>query len=133
MSLCGKTTGSVGPSCDNRFESHYTLDFSKTRVGLRFVCSSSIPKGTFSIEYLGKVMWEYDAVQRDSRRYQVEKKTQVFWCGASTFFIDAVDYGSESRYINHSCKTYCELYDWEWANTVTLGIFAAEDIPSVQR
>ncbi|OWY93220.1 hypothetical protein PHMEG_00037463 [Phytophthora megakarya] len=105
--ICDDTNCSVGVWCGNRFIPRFHLDFITTNVGIGAVCSSTIPKGTFIVEY--EPLLHEDALAHRGRQ-----------CG------------NESRFINHSCSPNCELYEWEWANRARLGIFAATVTPSLQ-
>jgi len=130
--ICDDTNCSVGADCGNRFESRYELDLISTRVGLGVVCSVTIPKGAFIVEYVGEMLLYDDAVKRSDKQYLVELKTEGLWDGPVDLFIDASGCGNESRFINHSCDPNCALYEWEWTNSVRLGIFAAKDIMPLQ-
>ncbi|KAI9995101.1 hypothetical protein PInf_012145 [Phytophthora infestans] len=51
-----------------------------------------------------------------------------YWDDKMELVIDARTYGNEIRFINHSCRLNCASYDFGWANTSRLGIFAVRDI-----
>ncbi|KAG6947041.1 hypothetical protein JG687_00016357 [Phytophthora cactorum] len=110
----------------------YTLDLLQTPVGLGVVCSTTVPKDPFIIEYVGGVLLETDAVECVDRSFQVAMKTKATRQGPTGVFIDAARCGNESRFINHSCKPNCALFELEWTNTSRLGIFAQADIHSLR-
>ncbi|KAF4141786.1 SET domain-containing protein, partial [Phytophthora infestans] len=54
-----------------------------------------------------------------------------YWDDKMELVIDARTYGNEIRFINHSCRLNCASYDFGWANTSRLGIFAVRDISPI--
>eukprot|EP00644_Phytophthora_capsici_P009121 jgi/Phyca11/102421/e_gw1.6.1045.1 len=132
FTICDDLNCALGAKCGNRFEQTYTLDLVMTRAGLGVVSCHRIPQGAFIIEYVGELLYESEAVLRVDRRYQAQLHTMAGWNGGSTVFIDAFSCGNMSRFINHSCKPNCALYECDWKNTTRLGIFATEDIPPLQ-
>ncbi|EGZ13121.1 hypothetical protein PHYSODRAFT_316506 [Phytophthora sojae] len=118
-------------SCGNRFTPSFHLDLITTRVGLGVICSSPIPKRAFVVEYAGELLLDKDAMTRPNRRYQVQMKAKAIW-DDSTVFIDAAECENESRFINHSCRPNCALYERQRTNGSRLGVFAETDIPPLQ-
>ncbi|OWY97610.1 hypothetical protein PHMEG_00031816 [Phytophthora megakarya] len=130
--ICDATTCSGGQTCGNRFQQCFVLDLIATKVGFGVVCNTTIPNGSFVIEYVGEVLLRDAALNRYDRRYQVELKVKTTWGKRVALFIDARNGGNESRFINHCCEPNCALYEYQWTNTVRLGIFATSDIPPLQ-
>ncbi|KAL4095645.1 hypothetical protein PRIC1_009018 [Phytophthora ramorum] len=130
--LCDPTNCSLGETCGIRFKTRYGLDLIQTRVGLGVVCCEPIPRGAFVIEYVGEVLLVDDADKRDNKQYQADLRTRAYWVGGMRVVIDAISSGNMSRYINHSCRPNCALFDCNWTNTSRLGIFALRDIPPLQ-
>eukprot|EP00644_Phytophthora_capsici_P019564 jgi/Phyca11/132985/e_gw1.285.3.1 len=82
-----------------------------TQTGLGVVASHHIPEGSFIIEYVGELLYESDAALLLDPRYRAQLRTKAACNGGSTVFIDAYSCGNMSRFINHSCKPNCPLYE----------------------
>ncbi|KAG3095023.1 hypothetical protein PI124_g17758 [Phytophthora idaei] len=123
---------SIGASCGNRLTPRCHLDLITSRVGQGVVATSPILNWAFSVEYVGEMLVEEDALDRSDSRYQVHMKDKALWDGPSEVFIDAAQCGNERRFINHCCSPNCALYECEWANSARLGVFANMDIPALQ-
>ncbi|KAL5973819.1 hypothetical protein ACLOJK_030477 [Asimina triloba] len=153
------------PSCYNRVSQHgirFRLEIFKTKSrgwGVRSL--SSIPSGSFVCEYTGELLHDNDAEQRTSndeylfdigRNYNDHSIIPSLNPGApprgaevncnftieadSGFTIDAADYGSVGRFVNHSCSpnlyTQNVLYDHGDKRVPHIMLFAAENIPPLQ-
>lgn len=130
--VCDSNNCLLGSACGNRFEQQYTFDLIQARVGVGVICSESIPRGAFVVEYIGEVLLAEDADERNNKRYQAELRTKSYWEGQMGVVIDAINCGNASRFMNHSCDPNCIMFDYNWANTSRLGIFALRDIPALQ-
>lgn len=130
--VCDDLNCLLGPSCGNRFEPKIELQLIETRVGLGVVCYQDIPRGSFIVEYVGEILYADDAADRTARHYQVELRTKATWGGNTDLVIDARACGNKSRFISHSCRPNCVLFDCRWANLARLGVFAKRDIPALQ-
>jgi len=124
--VCDDLNCSAGVSCGNRFMPRYTLNLFKGPVGYGVVTEEFIPSGAFVTEYVGELLYCEDAVKRENKQYVVELRTSTV--NGETLFVDARRCGNASRLINHSCAPNCIMEEWNWANTVRLGIFAARDL-----
>lgn len=130
--VCDDLNCLLGPSCGNRFEQTFELHLIETRAGLGVVCYEDIPRGSFVVEYVGEILYADDAARRPNKQYQVELRTKASWGGSSDLVIDAQACGNKSRFINHSCRPNCAMFDCKWANLARLGIFAQRKIPALQ-
>nr|URM60682.1 C2H2 family protein [Gymnema sylvestre] len=137
---CGKT-------CRNRVLQNgvrVKLEIFKTeKKGWAVRAREPILRGTFVCEYIGEIIDENEATERRNRYgtegcgYFYEIDAQIndisrLIDGQSTFVIDATNYGSVSRYINHSCspnlinhQVLVESMDCQLAH---IGLFASRDI-----
>ncbi|OWZ22449.1 hypothetical protein PHMEG_0002845 [Phytophthora megakarya] len=77
--ICDATTCSGGQTCDNRFQQRFALNLIATKFGFGVMCNTTIPNGSFVIEYVGKVLLRDAALNRYDRRYQVELKAKTTW------------------------------------------------------
>ncbi|XP_077237409.1 uncharacterized protein LOC143879089 isoform X2 [Tasmannia lanceolata] len=152
------------PSCPNRVSQHgikFQLEIFKTESrgwGVRSLIS--IPSGSFICEYTGELLQDTEAEQRtgnDEYLFDIghNYNDHALWDGLSTlippdlqssafcevvedvgFTIDAVEYGSVGRFINHSCSPnlYAQnlLYDHDDKRMPHIMLFAAENIPPLQ-
>ncbi|KAB0789966.1 hypothetical protein PPYR_15746 [Photinus pyralis] len=75
--------------------------------GIRTICN--IPKGTFVCEYIGEIITDVEADQREDDSYVFDLDSR----DSESFCIDAGRYGNFARFINHSCD----------ANLVPLRVF----------
>ncbi|ETN22421.1 hypothetical protein PPTG_02365 [Phytophthora nicotianae INRA-310] len=130
--VCDDSNCLLGPRCGNRFEQRFELDLIQTRVGLGVVSPNIIPQGAFVVEYVGEILYAEDAARRNDRRYQARFRTEAEWGEHSKVYVDALTCGNESRFINHSCKPNCVMYEFDWTNSTRLGIFATKEIPPLQ-
>lgn len=110
----------------------------RPRVELRYfgpkgwglVTMEQIARSSFVIEYVGEL------INRDQFN---ERFTQLVGNAAQNFYfvsidglyIDATEYGNESRFVNHSCEPNCILIKRSVAGLTRIGLFAAIDIPIV--
>ncbi|MCL7038803.1 hypothetical protein MKW94_019988 [Papaver nudicaule] len=143
------------PSCYNRVSQHgikFQLEIFKTKSrgwGVRSL--NSIPSGSFICEYTGKLLAEKEADQRtgcDEYLFdlgRIKSSSQILATGLSNenvedeegyFTIDALEYGSVSRFINHSCSpnlvTQDVLYDHDDKRMPHVMLFAGENIPPMR-
>ncbi|OVA11306.1 SET domain [Macleaya cordata] len=152
------------PSCHNRVSQHgikFQLEIFKTESrgwGVRSL--TSIPSGSFICEYTGELLEDKEAEQRtgnDEYLFDIGSNynDQTLWDGLSNlippdlqssfscvtmedvgFTIDAAEYGSVGRFINHSCSPnlYAQnvLYDHDDKRMPHIMLFAAENIPPLQ-
>lgn len=149
-------------SCHNRVSQHginIQLEIFKTRSrgwGVRSL--NSIPSGSFICEYVGELLQDTEAEQRNNDEYLFDighnYDDQSLWEGLPTlipglqsssncetvedvgFTIDAAKYGNVGRFINHSCSPnlYAQnvLYDHDDKRMPHIMFFAADNIPPLQ-
>lgn len=60
----------------------------------------SIPQGTFVCEYIGEILSDSDADQREDDSYLFDLENR----DGETFCLDARYYGNVSRFVNHLCE-----------------------------
>ena len=71
-----------------------------------------IPKGTRLIEYLGERMSHKEADRRYGDIHEGSSHTMLF-AANDEVVIDATQWGSSARWINHSCAPNCEAIEDE--------------------
>jgi SET domain-containing protein len=71
-----------------------------------------IPKGTRLIEYLGERMSHAEADRRYGDLHEGSAHTMLF-AATDEVVIDATQWGSTARWINHSCAPNCEAIEDE--------------------
>ncbi|KAF9587685.1 hypothetical protein IFM89_004517 [Coptis chinensis] len=151
------------PSCHNRVSQHgiqFELEIFKTESsgwGVRSL--TSIPSGSFICEYTGELLQDKEAEERTNndeylfdigRNYSTPAVFQLpdlippdlktsDSCKSMEdvgFTIDAAQYGSVGRFINHSCSPnlYAQnlLYDHGDLRMPHVMLFASENIPPLQ-
>ncbi|KAI3992848.1 hypothetical protein MKX01_028147 [Papaver californicum] len=135
------------PSCHNRVSQHgikFQLEIFKTKSrgwGVRSL--NSIPSGRFICEYTGELLAEKEADQRtgnDEYLFDLgnsKNSNQSISCVEDEgFTIDALEYGSVGRFINHSCSPNLVaqnvLYDHDDKRMPHIMLFAGENIPPLQ-
>ncbi|MFA5086859.1 MAG: SET domain-containing protein-lysine N-methyltransferase [Candidatus Paceibacterota bacterium] len=73
----------------------------KSKSGLGLCANTLIKKGSFVIEYTGKIITEEQANKKGGKYlFKIDSK----------FTVDGTDRKNISRYINHSCRPNCEAY-----------------------
>ncbi|GLJ26400.1 hypothetical protein SUGI_0508950 [Cryptomeria japonica] len=160
---CGPSC-SCPPNCYNRVSQsgiQFRLEVFKTdKRGWGVRSSDSIPSGSFICEYTGELLSDIEAEKRiDNDEYlfdigRTSKKDQSRWPELSSamsewesspvcvtaedvgFTIDAANYGSVWRFINHNCSPnlYAQdvLYDHDDRRLPHIMFFAAENIPPMR-
>ncbi|XP_043716488.1 uncharacterized protein LOC122664641 [Telopea speciosissima] len=151
------------PSCHNRVSQRgikFQLEIFKTESrgwGVRSL--TSIPSGSFVCEYTGELLQDKEAEKRtgnDEYLFDIgyNYNDHALWEGLpdvipdmqinspcevvedAGYTIDAVQYGSVGRFINHSCSPnlYAQnvLYDHDDKRMPHIMLFAAENIPPLQ-
>lgn len=73
---------------------------------------ADIPKGTRLIEYLGERMSHKEADKRYGDLHDGSAHTMLF-AATDDVVIDATQWGSSARWINHSCGPNCEAIEDE--------------------
>ena len=73
---------------------------------------TDIPKGTRLIEYLGERMSHKEADRRYGDLHDGSAHTMLF-AANDKVVIDATQWGSSARWINHSCAPNCEAIEQE--------------------
>jgi uncharacterized protein len=69
-----------------------------------------IPKGTRLIEYLGERMSHDEADRRYGELHDGSAHTMLF-AATDEVVIDATQWGSSARWINHSCAPNCDAFE----------------------
>ncbi|CAA6666179.1 unnamed protein product [Spirodela intermedia] len=155
---CGPSC-KCSPYCHNRVSQHgikFRLEIFKTQsMGWGVRTLTSIPSGSFICEYIGELIQDMEAEQRNNDEYLFDighnYDDHDIWDGSPTpipvsqaislsnvvdyggFTIDAAHYGNVGRFINHSCSPnlYAQnvLYDHDDKRMPHIVFFAAENIP----
>ncbi|KAH7835245.1 hypothetical protein Vadar_024328 [Vaccinium darrowii] len=138
------------PSCYNRVSQlgiQIQLEIFKTKLrgwGVRSL--TAIPSGSFICEYIGELLEDKEAEQRQNDEYLFDIGQNYSDCSLiglssgvvedSCFTIDAANRGNVGRFINHSCSPnlYAQnvLYDHEDKRMPHIMLFAAENIPPLK-
>lgn len=100
--------------------------------GWGFFAKENIPYGEFVIEYMGEVI---DDKEFGERFNKTKQKNYYFLGIGRNLFIDAENYGNDSRFINHSCDPNVALNKWiVYSNRhehIRCGLFAIREIHAV--
>lgn len=72
----------------------------RSSAGLGLFATAPIKRGTWVIEYVGKVLRGREVTAHPGNKYLFET--------SKTRMIDGVERSNTARYINHSCKPNCE-------------------------
>jgi len=119
-------------SCNNRVVQHgitYRMQLYKT-YGMGWGVKSlvDIPKGGFVCEYVGELISDAEAEQRENDSYLFDLENR----DGDTFCIDANKFGNVTRFINHSCapnlvpvKVFTSHQDLRFPH---IAMFASKDI-----
>lgn len=95
----------------------------------------NIPIGRFIMEYKGEVIDNAELNQRFSQATDNNDVNYYFLRINNNLYIDARNYGSESRFINHSCNPNAALQKWivysDGRSQDRIGFFALKDILKV--
>ena len=71
-----------------------------------------IPKHTRVMEYLGERMSHEEADRRYGDVHATSAHTMLF-AATDNVVIDATQWGSSARWLNHSCAPNCDAYEYE--------------------
>ncbi|XP_022652251.1 histone-lysine N-methyltransferase EHMT2-like isoform X2 [Varroa jacobsoni] len=119
-------------TCQNRvlqngIKVHLEL-FKTALTGWGVRALQEIPKGSFVCEYVGEVITDKEADQREEDSYLFDLENR----DGDTFCIDARHYGNVSRFINHACepnvhpvRVYVDHHDLRFPR---IALFATRDI-----
>jgi SET domain-containing protein len=87
-----------------------------------------IEKGQFVLEYTGEII---NKTQFNIRRAS-NKNSDKYVIKLRQWYIDAITYGNESRFINHSCDPNCEAKVIQVGKKLRVGIYALKTIHASQ-
>ncbi|XP_028967260.1 histone-lysine N-methyltransferase EHMT1 [Galendromus occidentalis] len=119
-------------NCENRvlqrgIQVHMEL-FKTQLTGWGVRALQEIPKGTFVCEYVGEIITDKEADQREDDSYLFDLENR----DGDTFCLDARHYGNVSRFINHCCdanvhpvRVYVDHHDLRFPR---IALFATRDI-----
>ncbi|KAL0220120.1 hypothetical protein P9112_005773 [Eukaryota sp. TZLM1-RC] len=131
MIECSPGVCPCGVKCTNlRFQLPRTLKFKVFETkgkGWGLKCTSNIKQNQFITEYVGEVI-TIDSAQRRLAKLIRQSAPVYFLYLGNGLVIDARVYGSQSRFINHSCNPNCRVEVWTVDNEQRVGIFAEKDI-----
>lgn len=97
--------------------------------GWGLVAKEHIPRNSYIIEYVGELV---DAKEFARRRNQPNTEMpRDFFMKTDDGYIDASEYGNDSRFINHACAPNCTVEKWYIGGYARIGFFAKADIPMV--
>lgn len=97
--------------------------------GLGLFAKQRIPANSFVIEYVGEIIDQCEWKNRE-QILNVSRSHQYF-LKMNSVYIDAMHYGNESRFINHSCDPNTLMTKWTVDGECRIGIFATRDIECV--
>ena len=79
-------------------------------MGKGMFCSSVIKKNTFITEYAGEVFYKNSKVLKEREMlYKISSHSYLYKL-TKDHIIDATQYGSWGRFINHSCFPNCYIH-----------------------
>ncbi|KAK3846797.1 MAG: hypothetical protein J3R72DRAFT_363315, partial [Linnemannia gamsii] len=123
-----------GDLCSNqRFQKKHNED--NLRViwtqerGFGIQTTAPIKKGNLVIEYRGEVISQAECHRRMEGIYK-NKKNFYFLEYERGEVVDACQKGTNARFVNHSCSPNSQIEKWFLNGEMSIGIFAAQDIPS---
>ena len=100
---CNDMCGCNVNSCNNRVVQHgitaRTQVYKTYGMGWGVKALVDIPKGGFVCEYVGEIISDAEAEQRENDSYLFDLENR----DGDTFCIDANKFGNVTRFINHSC------------------------------
>ncbi|KAG0280535.1 Histone-Lysine N-Methyltransferase ash1l [Linnemannia exigua] len=123
-----------GDLCSNqRFQKKHNED--NLRViwtqerGFGIQTTAPIKKGNLVIEYRGEVISQGECHRRMEGIYK-NKKNFYFLEYEKGEVVDACQKGTNARFVNHSCSPNSQIEKWFLNGEMSIGIFAAQDIPA---
>ncbi|KAG1705329.1 hypothetical protein DVH05_004260 [Phytophthora capsici] len=128
--LCDETNCESLGDCGNKFVARFQLEIFVATTGAGVCCATAIPKGAFIVEYLGELIDDHELRKRTDTSYVVGLKAKGK--SGESLYVDAGRFGNEARFVNHSCRPNCILDEYQWKNSVRLGIFAKQDLQPMQ-
>lgn len=123
-----------GDLCSNqRFQKKHNED--NLRViwtqerGFGIQTTAPIKKGNLVIEYRGEVISQAECHKRMEGIYK-NNKNFYFLEYEKGEVVDACQKGTNARFVNHSCSPNSQIEKWFLNGEMSIGIFAAQDIPA---
>ncbi|KAF9934577.1 Histone-Lysine N-Methyltransferase ash1l [Linnemannia zychae] len=123
-----------GDLCSNqRFqkkhnEDHLRVIWTQER-GFGIQTTAPIKKGNLVIEYRGEVISQAECHKRMEGIYK-NNKNFYFLEYEKGEVVDACQKGTNARFVNHSCSPNSQIEKWFLNGEMSIGIFAAQDIPA---
>lgn len=132
MSIECDTNCVLGPLCSNqrfqRSENANCTVFITENKGFGLFASTTIPKNTFIMEFVGEVV-SMSAFKKRSREYAKQKvRHHYVMSSSSNNLIDATKKGNLTRFLNHSCDPNAETQKWTVNGECRIGIFSKRTI-----
>lgn len=81
-------------------------------LGFGLFANEEIATGDFVLEYVGEVIDDAVLLSRKERYENMRRPCLYFMRVSQDLNIDAMTYGNESRFINHSCDPNCHTQKW---------------------
>lgn len=132
---CDEQSCNAGIRCQNRcFANGAKIGFDvglTQRRGFGLFAKQRIPPNAFLIEYVGEVIDRQEYESRLKCVIAAQSGEFYFMHVLRGIFIDAVHYGNESRFINHSCDPNTVFMKWIVGGQFRIGIYAIRDIKCV--
>lgn len=128
------------PTCSNPDCTNKRIQKGEWVAGLQRVLTRSrgwgirttefIPKNTFIMEYLGEVITDKIFAQRMIEVYKNER--HHYSLKLSNTVIDSYRFGSEARFVNHSCEPNCHMQKWVSVGGERMALFSTRDIQPME-
>ncbi|KAF9146619.1 Histone-Lysine N-Methyltransferase ash1l [Mortierella sp. GBA39] len=97
--------------------------------GFGIQTTAPIKKGNLVIEYRGEVISQAECHKRMEGIYK-NNKNFYFLEYEKGEVVDACQKGTNARFVNHSCSPNSQIEKWFLNGEMSIGIFAAQDIPA---
>ncbi|KAF9913318.1 Histone-Lysine N-Methyltransferase ash1l [Linnemannia zychae] len=123
-----------GDLCSNqRFQKRHNEDHLRViwtqERGFGIQTTAPIKKGNLVIEYRGEVISQAECHKRMEGIYK-NNKNFYFLEYEKGEVVDACQKGTNARFVNHSCSPNSQIEKWFLNGEMSIGIFAAQDIPA---
>ncbi|KAG0315909.1 Histone-Lysine N-Methyltransferase ash1l [Linnemannia gamsii] len=123
-----------GDLCSNqRFQKRHNEDSLRViwtqERGFGIQTTAPIKKGNLVIEYRGEVISQAECHKRMEGIYK-NNKNFYFLEYEKGEVVDACQKGTNARFVNHSCSPNSQIEKWFLNGEMSIGIFAAQDIPA---
>lgn len=133
---CDDTSCHMGDSCQNqgiRRRQDAKIKTFSTLYGFGLNAMEDLTAGSFVIEYVGEVINDAEFHRRLTKMMSSHEKNFYFLALSPDLFIDGLNFGNLSRFINHSCDPNCAIQVMFVNGFKRVGIYANCDIKAVSQ